>query len=500
MNPSKGPTTGDSLKTRTAHSLKWNVIDRVATQVLYAVTGIILARELSQADFGLVGAILIFQAFASLLVDSGFSYALLQRKNPTRLDYSTVLWFNVSVAVVIYVILWFAAPLIAEWFEGDARLIPLSRVMFLSFILNASAIVQTNRFMKALNVRPVAISNSIGLAGGSVIGIWMAMTGYGAWAIVYQTIVTAALKSVILWIVSRWTPLLQFSWQSLRSFMSVGMGMMFTSFLNTVFLNLYSFVIGNRIGLVPLGYYTQSNKWSTMGVSSLSQVLTSTSLPVLSEAQDDPERFQRFMRKFNRITAYLLFPAMMGLAVVALPLFHALFGSKWDPSVLLFQLLLARGIFTVLTSLYNNYLIALGRSRLIVWMEVLRDGTALAALAITLPYLSLTTPANPVYGVSILLWGQLIASVVAWIGTLIVVSRTTRLPLGAFLADCAPYLLGASAMVVIVHFICSAIATPWLSLLAGITVGAILYLGTNHILGSRIQSEAFAYILRRQQR
>ena len=486
-----------SLKTRTARSLKWNVIDRVSTQLLYAVTGIVLARELSQADFGLVGAILIFQAFASLLVDSGFSYALIQRKNPSRLDYSTVLWFNMAVSVIIYILLFFAAPLIADWFEGDTRLIPLSRVMFLTFILNASAIVQTNRFMKAMNVRPVAVSNSVGLCLGAVTGIWMAVNGWGAWAIVWQSIVTAGAKSLLLWIISRWVPVLGFSWASLRSFMSVGMGMMFTSFLNTVFLNLYAFVIGNRVGLVSLGYYTQSNKWSTMGVASLSQVLTSTSLPVLSEAQDDPERFRLFVRKFNRITAYILFPAMVGLAVVAMPLFHILFGTKWDPSVPLFQLLLARGVFTVLTSLYNNYLIALGRSRLIVWIEVLRDGTALVALVATFPFLALTAPGNPVYGVSILLWGQLIASVVAYVGTLVVVSRVTGLSVAAFLADCAPYFVISAVMGAVVVCLCAAIAAPWLSLLAGVGVGAVVYLASNAMLNSRIQQEAIAYILKR---
>ena len=167
---------GSTLKSRTANSLKWNLVDRVATQVLYAVTGIVLARELSQEDFGLVGALLVFQAFASLLVDSGFSYALIQRKRPTRLDYSTVLWFNIFVAVAAYALLYVAAPLIAGLFQHDMRLVPLSRVLFLALILNASAIVQTNRLMKAMDVRMVALSNSLGLILGGVAGICLLYT------------------------------------------------------------------------------------------------------------------------------------------------------------------------------------------------------------------------------------------------------------------------------------------------------------------------------------
>ena len=146
-------TSANNLKQRTAGSLKWNIIDRLSQQVLYAVTGIVLANLLSHDDFGLVGAVLVFQAFAALLVDSGFSYALIQRKEPSHSDYSTVLWFNLAVAIVLYIILYAAAPLIADCFDGDQRLIPLSRVMFLSMILNASAIVQTNRLMKRMDVK-----------------------------------------------------------------------------------------------------------------------------------------------------------------------------------------------------------------------------------------------------------------------------------------------------------------------------------------------------------
>ena len=241
-----------SLKSRTAGTLKWNVVDRVSTQVLYAVTGIVLARVLSQEAFGLVGAILVIQAFASLLVDSGFSYALIQRKQPSRLDYSTVLWFNMAVSIAIYMILWIAAPLIAQWFHAPA-LVAMSRVMFVSFILNASVIVQTNILMKRMDVRMVAVSNSAGLIAGGIVGIVLALKGYGAWAMVWQAITVGAVKAALLWATGRWWPMMRFSWAALRSYFGIGSRMMATSFLNTVFQNIYSFFIGNRTGMVALG-------------------------------------------------------------------------------------------------------------------------------------------------------------------------------------------------------------------------------------------------------
>jgi O-antigen/teichoic acid export membrane protein len=493
-----------SLKLKTARTLKWNVIDKVASQVLYAVTGIVLARVLSQADFGLVGAVLIFQAFALLLIDSGFSFALIQRKSPSELDYSSVFWMNMAIAVILYVILYAAAPLIAMCFENDQRLIPLSRVMFLTLILNASAIVQTNRFMKRMNVRPVAMSNAIALIVGAVVGITMALTGFGAWAIVWQAVAVAGVKSLILWVISRWTPMMKMSFTSLKSFVAVGSGMMMTSFLNTLFQNLYSFFIGNRVGLVSLGYYTQGDKWSKMPIASLSQVLTSSFLPVLSGVQDDATRFQRMVGKMNRLSAYLLFPAMIGLIVTATPIFHFLFGTKWDASIILFQLLLVRGIFTVVTSLYTNYLLALGRSKLILSMEIVRDSVALVALAVTFPYLSLTTPDDPVLGVTILLWGQLIASVVAWAVTLIVTAKVSGYKMVSFVTDLVPYLVQTAVIAVIMYLVgeevltltaaMSSTASALMILIVEAIVGLGLYLAVNHLLKSQIQRDAISYL------
>ena len=272
---------GSALKHKVARTIKWNIIDRVATQVLYAVTGIVLARVLSQEDFGLVGAILVFQAFAQLFIDSGFSSALIQRKNPDDLDYSTVFWFNLGMAVSLYLLLSALAPQIAALFQNDMRLVPLSRVMFLSFIVNAASIVQANRLMKRMDVRMIAVSNTVGLVAAGVTGICLAVGGYGAWAIVWQTIVLGVVKGIILWFTGGWLPQLRFSWARLKGIFAVGSGVMGSSFLNTLFQNIYSFFIGNRAGLVSLGFFTQADKWSKMGVMSLSQVHTSSFMPLL---------------------------------------------------------------------------------------------------------------------------------------------------------------------------------------------------------------------------
>ena len=484
---------GVNLKGAVARTLKWNVIDKVASQLLYAVTGVVLANILSDEEFGLVGAILVFQAFAQLFVDSGFASALLQRKSPTRLDYSTVLWFNLSVAAGLYVILFFAAPLIASIFQNDVRIIPMSRVMFTAFIVNAAAIVQTNLLMKRMDVRMLAVSNSAGLLAGSVAGISLAVGGFGAWAIVWQTVTLAVVRTVLLWVTSTWRPLWQFSWRVLRSFFAVGSGVLATSLLNTIFQNVYSLLIGNRASLASLGYFSQADKWSKMGVMSLSQVLTSSFLPLLAEVQDDPERYRRICGKTHRFTAYLALPAMGLLTVMAAPIFHTLFGSKWDISLPLFQILCLRGIFTVLSLLYSNYILSLGRSRLLVVSEAVRDIAAILAIVLTFGALSRGTE-----GLTTFLWGQFAASVITWGVTLWLAVRVTGRRLRAFVADIAPYAALTLVAIVPCIWVGGMELHPLASCIGMAAAFAAVYMGGNLLLGSNVQREVLGYVTRRK--
>ncbi|MDE5797361.1 MAG: lipopolysaccharide biosynthesis protein, partial [Muribaculaceae bacterium] len=395
--------TEPSLKLKTARTLKWNTIDRVATQILYAVVGVVLANVLSQEDFGLVGALLVFQAFATILTDSGLGAALLQKKDPTNADYSTVFWVNLVLSVTIYVVLWIGAPLIPRVFKGAMELIPLSKVMFLSFVINGLAIVQVNKLMKRMDIRQLAVANILALTGSGIIGIWLAFAGYGAWALVWQTVSMALIKCIWLWATGHWWPGC-FQLASLRSLWRVGISVLATSALNTFCQHIYTFIIGAFYSMRDVGIYTQADKWSKMGSASISQILTASFVPLLSRVQDDPDSFRRYVSRANRFTAFILFPAMLGLAAVGAPLFHTLFGHKWDAAILLFQILTIRGIFVVLISLYSNYLLALGYSRTLVIAEACKDLLMVIAIFATIFAHSLP----------ILVWGQLAASALTY--------------------------------------------------------------------------------------
>lgn len=254
--------------------------------------------------------------------------------------------------------------------------------MFLSFILNASAIVQTNRLMKKMDVRMVAASNALGLVAAAIVGISLAVGGYGVWAIVWQSITLNAVKSLVLWFTSGWLPVLAFSWSALRGF-SVwvrddGVVVSQRAVSEHIFI-LYRQPCGiGAVRLLHPGRQMEQNG-DNFCVPNYYGIVSAACRRCRTI-----RRFSRVSSKMNRFTAYILFPSMGFLAVMAPPIFNCLFGTKWDSSIVLFQLLLLRGIFTVQTALYNNYLIAMARTRAVVAMEVLRDSAALLFLVATI--------------------------------------------------------------------------------------------------------------------
>ena len=478
---------GSSLKLKTARTLKWNTVDRIASQVLYGVVGIVLANVVSQEDFGLVGALLVFQAFAIIFADSGFGAALLRQKHSTEEDYSSVFWFNLFVSVAIYFILWFCAPLISDIFQKDERLIPLSKVMFLTFVLNALAIVQTNRLMKRMDVKMIAISNVIGQIVGGALGIGLALGGWGAWALVWQSVALAAVKTCILWATGGWWPKCWIKKESFKKIWRIGLSVFSSSMLNTLFLTVYSFVIGAFYSLRSLGIYTQADKWSKMGSASLSQIFTSSFVPLLARVQDSPTDFKRYMCRINRFTAFLVFPLLAGLAVVGAPLFHTLFGNKWDAAIVIFQILCVRGILVVLVSLYGNYMLALGYGKRLFSIEMIKDLSIAIAILSTVWFNS----------VPLLVWGQLWASIVTFILVLVMTCKATGYSLAQMLTDILPFAAVTLLMCIACWLLGKIELSPILMLLIEVTSGLILYIGIMKMRKAPELSEALSYLFGR---
>ena len=475
------------LKAKTVKTVKWSTIDRLSSQILYAAVGVVLANELSKEDFGLVGALTIFQAFAMIFVDSGFGAALLQKKQPEERDYSTVFWFNLIVSVGIYAALFFCAPLIADIFH-DGRLESMSRVMFVAFVVNGLGIIQTNRLTKAMNVRPVAFANIIGLIVSGGIGIGLALGGFGAWALVWQTLSLAIVKTLLLWITGKWWPRFNFSRATFGDVRRVGGSVLSSSLLNTACLQVYNFVIGAFYSLPLLGVYTQADKWSKMGSASMSQIMMSSFVPLLSGVQDSREDFVRYMKRINRFTAFIVFPFMMWLTAAGEPIFHFLFADKWDEAIPLFQILMVRGIFLVLTALYNNFLLAKGKARTLFIMEVVKDVILAVALMSTVW----------TFSIDWLVWGQLISSIITWAISVELTRRALGIQASDLIIDLFPFFVASFAMAVGCYFIGLLNLRPVLLLLVEFGVGIVVYGGILQVRGISEIREASRMIRNRK--
>lgn len=484
------------LKDRTAKTLKWNSIDRVASQVLYGLSGIVLANLLSKEDFGLVGVLAVFQAFAILFVDSGFGAALLQKKEPDDDDYSTVFWFNLGVSAVVYAVLFISAPLIAEFF-GAPPLTAMSRVIFLTFVLTGLGIVQTNRLMKRMDVKQIAIADLFALSVSGCLGVALAIAGFGAWAIVWQSVALAALKSGWLWMTGNWFPKAVFSRRSLRDISNIGLSVFTSQFFNTLFLNIYQFVIGKWYSLSMLGSYTQADKWSKMGSASLSQIFTSSFVPLLAKVQDDIATFHRYMKRVDRFTALLTIPVLTIMAACGGSIFHFLFGTKWDVAVPLFQILCIKGIGVVFISLYGNFMMALGHGRQLVVVEIIKDATTAAALLATVFTMSLEA----------LVWGQLAATVVTWASAAVIAARSTGYRLRDLTADLVPFAVTSfivAAVIFLIPLPSGDISHPlnltsFLSLAIQLAAGAITAIAMLAMLRVPELPEAIAYLKKKRQ-
>lgn len=467
-----------NLNTRTAQTVRWTTADRLATQLLYAAVGVVLANILSKEDFGLIGALAIFQAFATILTDAGMGAALLQKKHPTPADWNTVFWLNLGLSTTFYIILWFSAPAIAQFFHNTTELIPLSRAIFLAFIINGLGIVQSTRLVKQMNVRNLALADIISLTVAGAAAIASALNGAGAWAMVWQSLTAASIKTLWLWLTGHWLPGHP-TLKALRSLWRLALSVLGSSALNTFFLHIYSLAIGAAYSMRSLGIYTQADKWAKMGSASLTQIITSTFVPLLAARQDDPQAFAQTANRLDRCTAFIALPALTGLAAVGTPLFHTLFGTKWDAAIPLFQILSLRGIPLVMNAMYNNFLLALGYGRTLLNIEIIKDLLTALALAITIWSHDLT----------LLVTGQAAASLLTWLAVIIITGRHTPLNASDLLRNLLPAaaatIIMAAAVLCLTHLLDN-LLPYWLQLLAAIATGAAVYLlaaRTMHITG-----------------
>lgn len=360
------------LRQKSIASIVWSTAQSWGSQCISLVVFSILARLLNPESFGLIAIAAIFVGFVNLFLDQGFSQAIIQRRELEREHLDTVFWTNVSISVLLTFISIASADLIAKFFT-QPDLTSVIRWLSLSFLIGSLNNVQVAILQRNLNFKPLAIRSLIATLGGGVIGVSMALMGFGVWSLVCQQLANGIIQVLVLWTASDWRPRLSFSPKHFRDLFSFGMNVLGINILNFVVTNGDNLLIGYFLGPVPLGYYNLAYRLLTIVAQLFIGVASSTAMPIFSSIQDDLPRLRNVLYEFVELTNTIAFPVFLGISVLAPELVIVIFGEQWKASIPVMQILNIIGILQA-GFYYNSPLIlAVGKPQLKLWLDVARS-------------------------------------------------------------------------------------------------------------------------------
>lgn len=372
---------GKSLKDKTVKGVGWSAADAFLGQGITFVVGIVLARLLSPAEYGLIGICLIFTTILNGLVDSGLSNALIRKTNVTEEDYNTMFISNLVISIVIYIFLYICSPFIAIFFEDD-RLTVIIRIVGTLLILNALSIIQVTLLTKRLDFKTKTNASLISGIISGVLGIVMALLGYGVWALVVQLISKQIAYCICLWSMNKWIPDFCFNRDSFSYMWSFGWKIMAGGLIDRIWSQLYQMTVGKFYSPTTLGQYTRAKEYSSICSVNLTTIIQRVSYPVLSEIQDDKEKMMAIYRRLIKLTMLLTFFPMLLMGGVSEPLIYCLVGSQWHEAATYLPLICLSTSLYPLHAINLNMLQVLGRSDLFLGLEFIKKPIAIIPICV----------------------------------------------------------------------------------------------------------------------
>jgi len=373
--------SSQSLKKDTIKGLSWSLIEAASSQGIRFVIGIILARLLVPEMFGLIAMLLIFITFGEIFVDSGFGTALIQKQKITEREICSVFYFNIFVGLIAAALLFFAAPVIAA-FYNQPTLTPLTRLLSLIFIINSLGTIQSILLIKRVDFRSLAKLSTISNFISGIIGISLAVMGYGVWSLVIQQISAAVAKNFLYWFYSAWRPSLLFSINAIRQMLRFSLSILAIGILNRTSESIYYMVIGKLFSATDLGIFSRANQLQSFPSSALGMIVGRVTFPVFAKVQHDPPILKLGLRKTLTILAFLIFPIMVGIAAVAKPLILVLLTDKWAATIPYLKLLSVVGILFPLEWIRQQAIQAVGRPDLSLRVEIIKKLALFISIAV----------------------------------------------------------------------------------------------------------------------
>lgn len=377
--------TSKSLKERTISGLVWNAVERFMVQGGQFVIRIMIARMITPSEYGLVGMVAVFLVLSDVIINGGFSQALIQKKNRTDLDYSSVFYINIVLGLCIYCLLYWYAPAISHFYK-DERLIDVIRLISLSIVIKSLSVVQIAKLSIELNFKLKTIVNFWAVLVSGVLAIYLAYKDYGVLALVYQAISYSAIVTLLMFMVSRWRPKLEFSFTQTKELFNFGSKVFLAGLMGVLSDNSYSILIGRIFTSKEVGFYSQGRNLPDLLSVNLFNVLQGVLFPVMAAAQDDRTRLMNIYKKSLDMTAFVVLPCMMGLVIIAEPFVKVFLTDKWLPSVFIIQWLALSRMIIPLGAINANLLNAIGRSDLYLKIDLIKFPLTLLGLFVSAPF------------------------------------------------------------------------------------------------------------------
>lgn len=475
----------ESLKKKTVNGVIWSAIDRFSTQGIQFIFSILIARLLMPSDYGVIAMLGIFLAVSQTFIDSGFGTALVQKANRTETDFSTVFYFNIVVAILFYILLWFSSPYIAS-FYNIPMLEDVTKVVALILVFGALSGIQSAKLSIAINFKTRAKISVISAISTGCVGLYLAYNGYGAWALVFQMVFSSFLGTILLWYFVRWVPKLVFSWQSFRQLFSFGSKLLASALLDTTYNNIYPLVIGKVYSSTSLGLYSRASGLAQYPSSNITGVLQSVTFPVLCSIQNDENRLTDAYKRFIRMSAFIIFPLMIGLASVADPFIRVVLTDKWEGAIYLLQIVCFSLMWYPIHAINLNILQVKGRSDYFLKLEIIKKIQGVCILCITVPI-----------SIVAMCYGSVVSSLLSLVWNTYYTKRLIGYGFFSQIKDLSHILIHSLVMGGIVLLVIYFIDIMWIKLLVGILVGGFYYVAGAYIMRFEELKEVLSIIKRK---
>lgn len=375
--------TEKNIKQKAASSMVWTAIQKYSKMAVSFISGIILARLLTPFDYGCIGMLAIFMTLAEQFIDGGFGSALIQKKRPTQEDYSTIFFWNIGMAGLLYVLLFFCAPAISR-FYNIPLLCDVLRVQGIVLFIYAFNLVQRNQLKKKLNFKILSIISITTSVVALGITIFMAYKGFGVWALVTQNLIGAAIPALFFWFYVKWRPILVFSWKSFKDLFGFGFYMFLTHLINSFSSQIQGLLIGKVYNPSTMGYYSKAHGTESLASHSVSSVMTQVTYPLYASVQDNKQMMINMIRRMIMTLSYISFPIMFILIMLAEPIFILLYSDRWIQSIPYFQALCLAGLPNCLQAANLQAIAAIGKSKIMFRWTIIKRIVGVSAVVIGL--------------------------------------------------------------------------------------------------------------------